>query len=697
MNFEFKKMNHFKASMLSLLLVFAMVVSAFGMMIPEKGYAEESTGATMSGNAEILGTIVESEWKTVNIIVADDIAFFKFVPGKTGTYIYRSRSAAGVDPYGLIYDSTRMEIDRCDDILGNDFVMETELIAGQTYYLAAKVVPGKTGYYSVMIEAQDSSVSGDAVSIIPNKDTVVKIIGGQATEVVYVPEIDGTYVLTSYSNEDTHCKLYDAEGNLLADADDIEDGNYNFALEYELTAGQEYHYMVAYWANEDTDPIKVRLTCSSDKEHYYCLHEETEIDGELEADCTTDGFTGNLICSECEKILEPGEVIPAGHQYGAYVTVQKATCTLNKISEKTCSVCGDVYRKEAEGTALGHTGGTASCSSKAICTRCNKAYGDYDKSVHLASRFTGKTAATCVSAGNTGFYVCTACGIITKSGTKIPALGHTGGTATCTVKATCTRCLAKYGSLDPDYHKTTKLYDVKAATCTEDGYTGDKKCTACLKVLKKGTVVEATGHTEVTTTKKATLTANGKITVKCSTCDEILKTTTIYRPGTIELDEDQFVYDGKAKTPVLTVLDTRGKAISSTNYTVVKDSGRKYVGTYTYTITFKNKYKGTDTVSFVIVPKPTTLSSVTAGTGKITVKWTALTTQTTGYQIQYSTSSTFATGTKTVNVTKNTTTGKSISNLTKGKKYYVRIRTYKTVDGENYYSSWSAKKYATVK
>ncbi|MGN0521254.1 MAG: hypothetical protein ACI4IQ_01305, partial [Eubacterium sp.] len=73
-------------------------------------------------------------------------------------------------------------------------------------------------------------------------------------------------------------------------------------------------------------------------------------------------------------------------------------------------------------------------------------------------------------------------------------------------------------------------------------------------------------------------------------------------------------------------------------------------------------------------------------------------TQTTGYQIQYSTSSKFTSSTsKTVTVTKNSTTSKTISKLTGNKKYYVRIRTYKTVNGEKIYSSWSKAKSVTTK
>ncbi len=64
----------------------------------------------------------------------------------------------------------------------------------------------------------------------------------------------------------------------------------------------------------------------------------------------------------------------------------------------------------------------------------------------------------------------------------------------------------------------------------------------------------------------------------------------------------------------------------------------------------------------------------------------------TGYQIQYSTSKQFAKSkTKTIYVKNKATLSKTLSSLKTGKTYYVRIRTYKTVDSTKYYSSWSTK------
>ncbi|MCR5795632.1 MAG: fibronectin type III domain-containing protein, partial [Solobacterium sp.] len=88
--------------------------------------------------------------------------------------------------------------------------------------------------------------------------------------------------------------------------------------------------------------------------------------------------------------------------------------------------------------------------------------------------------------------------------------------------------------------------------------------------------------------------------------------------------------------------------------------------------------------------QPKIPSLTNSAAGKMTVKW-GKNGKATGCQIQYSTSSKFtASTTKTVTIKSNTTVSKVIGSLTKGRTYYVRVRSYKTVSSVNYYSMWSA-------
>ena len=200
-------------------------------------------------------------------------------------------------------------------------------------------------------------------------------------------------------------------------------------------------------------------------------------------------------------------------------------------------------------------------------------------------------------------------------------------------------------------------------------------------------------HDYKTVVTKATLTKNGKSQKVCAACGDVESTTTIYFPKTFKLSATSYTYDGKVKKPTVTVTDSKGKKISASNYTVTYSSN-KAVGTATAKITFKGNYSGTKSLTFTINPKATSLKKVTAGKKSFTATWNKQATQTTGYEIQYSLKSNFS-GAKTYNVKKNTTTKATVKSLKAKKKYYVRIRTYKTVGKKKYYSSWS--KTITVK
>ena len=354
-------------------------------------------------------------------------------------------------------------------------------------------------------------------------------------------------------------------------------------------------------------------------------------------------------------------------------------------------------------------------------------------------------AATCTTAGNSAYYTCDGCDkwfadatgsveITDKTSVKIPAPGHTAGTEWKSDDTNhwheCSRCHDKkdeaahdYGSDNVcdtcGYYKTVPhthnltLVAAKAATCTEGGKEAYYKCEGCGKFYedvlgtKEITDLASWGniakiaHTTKQTVTKATPTANGKIVNYCSVCKKTLSTTVIPKASSIKLKATSLTYNGKVRTPKVIVKDRTGKTlVKNTDYTVSYAKGRKYVGKYAVKITFKGKYSGTKTLYFTIKPKATSISSLKAGSKKFTVKWKKQATQTTGYQVQYSASSKFSKA-KAVTVGKNTTVSKKISKLSGKKKYYVRVRTYKTVkiNGKSIriYSGWSKAKTVTTK
>jgi len=90
----------------------------------------------------------------------------------------------------------------------------------------------------------------------------------------------------------------------------------------------------------------------------------------------------------------------------------------------------------------------------------------------------------------------------------------------------------------------------------------------------------------------------------------------------------------------------------------------------------------------------TSIKSVSAKSKGFTVNWYKK--SVTGYQVEYATSSDYS-NSKKVTITKGSTTSKTISKLKAKKKYYVRVRTYKTVSGVKLYSAWSKSKTVTTK
>ena len=100
------------------------------------------------------------------------------------------------------------------------------------------------------------------------------------------------------------------------------------------------------------------------------------------------------------------------------------------------------------------------------------------------------------------------------------------------------------------------------------------------------------------------------------------------------------------------------------------------------------------TVTVTVAPKKQSISLVNKIKKQLTIKWKK-NTKASGYQVVYSTNKKF-TGKKTVRKAK-TTTSYKIKGLKKGKKYYVKVRSYKTVNGKRIYGAYSTAQKATIK
>ncbi len=230
-------------------------------------------------------------------------------------------------------------------------------------------------------------------------------------------------------------------------------------------------------------------------------------------------------------------------------------------------------------------------------------------------------------------------------------------------------------------HKIIKV-EAKPATKTEEGHIEHWKCEQCKNAFAddKGTKV---------------------ISKKDYIVPKLVETTVAAKATSVRLSKDKYTYDGKVKTPDVIAKDTKGNTLKKgTDYTVTYAKGRKNVGVYSVKVNFKGNYTGTKTLEFRIIPKNTKIKKVSGQKKAIVIKWSKQKKQTTGYQIQYSKKRNFK-NVKMITVKKNGTAYKKITKCSSGKKYYVRIRTYKNVkvNGKTtkLVSAWSKIKNVKVK
>ena len=90
-----------------------------------------------------------------------------------------------------------------------------------------------------------------------------------------------------------------------------------------------------------------------------CPHENQETQMQRDPYCNSDGYTGDVVCLDCDEILQTGEAIPAfGHDPVTMDTIP-ATCTESGWSSETiCKTCNEVLEEPVEVPAKGHTGDT---------------------------------------------------------------------------------------------------------------------------------------------------------------------------------------------------------------------------------------------------------------------------------------------------------------------------------------------------
>ena len=251
--------------------------------------------------------------------------------------------------------------------------------------------------------------------------------------------------------------------------------------------------------------------------------------------------TLHIKCKSCSK---ENDVIDS--KYSKHTDDGKTpTCTTGK----TCALCGAEYgilghdwgawTPNGNGTHTGSctrcsevktascTGGTATCTAKAVCEVCGGEYGEKDPDNHALVQHEAK-APTCTGIGWNAYDTCSRLGCNYTTYQEIPALKHDlvhhdAQAATCTeigwdAYDTCSRCdHTTYAEL-PALNHALVHHEAKAPTCTEIGWDAYETCSRCNYTTYAE--LPALNHDYQAVTVEPTCETDGYTVFTCSRCKD---------------------------------------------------------------------------------------------------------------------------------------------------------------------------------
>ncbi len=221
-----------------------------------------------------------------------------------------------------------------------------------------------------------------------------------------------------------------------------------------------------------------------------------------------------------------------------------------------------------------------------------------------------------------------------------------------------------------------------APTCTKAGKSGSAYCSVCKEYIIKAATLKATGHSDTTMLTTATVDRDGKKTVSCIVCKKTISSVKIPKISSITLSAKEYVYDGKNKTPKVTVKTSDGKILENgKDYTVSYPEKRNSVGNYKLTVEFKGKYSGSKTFTVKIRAGATSSLSAKSYLNAVKLTWKKVE-GATGYGV-------FVYNSKTKKYEKYADTKRTAINVKKlksGTKYKFRVKAYTVIGEKTYYA-----------
>ena len=541
-------------------------------------------------------------------------------------------------------------------------------------------------------------------------------------------DTDGVSVYTCDTCGDSYSEVIKAKGHIYASevtkkANCTDDGVITYTC---AICGDKYTEVIKAKGHNYSAEITKKANCTDDGVITYtcanCGDKYTEVikakghnysaEVTKKATCDTDGVK-TFTCADCGDVYTE-KLEALGHTYGISEVV-KPTCDNDGYTKFTCSVCGDSYSKVINATGHKYNDKivSASCDKSGYtlhtCENCGDIYKDNFTSP-LGHDYTSQTVKPACGTDGEKTFTCTRCGDTYTE--VIKAKGHvykrTVVAAGCETDGyTLVECMECHDSFKEGYvgakGHTIVTDKAVAATCTTAGKTEGSHCSVCGKVIKAQTEIKAKGHVagDWITDKAAAVGVKGRKHRSCTVCGAVVESADIpalspksISSASVSLSIATYSFDGKVKTPSVTVKLGSTVLRKGIDY-VVSYRNNKNVGKATVVITGKGLYAGTITRTFVINPAKQEIQKLTAKSKGFYIDYAAKG-HATGYEIQYATNSSFSGAKKTV-ITSNKTDKVTVSKLSGNKKYYVRVRTYTTVNGIKYYGAWSAVKTVTTK
>lgn len=541
-------------------------------------------------------------------------------------------------------------------------------------------------------------------------------------------DTDGVSVYTCDTCGDSYSEVIKAKGHIYASevtkkANCTDDGVITYTC---AICGDKYTEVIKAKGHNYSAEVTKKANCTDDEVITYtcanCGDKYTEVikakghnysaEVTKKATCDTDGVK-TFTCADCGDVYTE-KLEALGHTYGISEVV-KPTCDNDGYTKFTCSVCGDSYSKVINATGHKYNDKivSASCDKGGYtlhtCENCGDIYKDNFTSP-LGHDYTSQTVKPACETDGEKTFTCTRCGDTYTE--VIKTKGHvykrTVVAADCETDGyTLVECMECHDSFKEGYvgakGHTIVTDKAVAATCTTAGKTEGSHCSVCGKVIKAQTEIKAKGHVagDWITDKAAAVGVKGRKHRSCMVCGAVVESADIpalspksISSASVSLSIATYSFDGKFKTPSVTVKLGSTALRKGIDY-VVSYRNNKNVGKATVVITGKGLYAGTITRTFVINPAKQEIQKLTAKSKGFYIDYAAKG-HATGYEIQYATNSSFS-GAKKMVITSNKTDKVTVSKLSGNKKYYVRVRTYTTVNGIKYYGAWSAVKTVTTK